>query len=53
VPIARAMSTLFIINSLGNVIRLRQRRELDYAIPTQASFLSAIISGIVGVLMAL
>lgn len=52
VPIARVMSALFIISSMGNVLRVKLRKELDYAIPTQANLISAGMSGAVGVTMA-
>lgn len=52
IPMARAMSVLFILNSIGNVIRLRLRKELEYGIPTQAGLLGAIVSGALGVWMA-
>ncbi len=51
-PMARAMSVLFILNSIGNVIRLKLRKELEYGIPTQGNLLGAALSGTVGVIMA-
>ena len=52
IPIAQAMSLLFILNSFGNVIRVKLRRELKYNIPTKANFFSSLFSGIVGITMA-
>ena len=52
VPMARAMSVLFLLNSVGNVLRLKLRKELEYGIPTRAGLLSALLSGAVGVGLA-
>ena len=51
-PIVRAMSVLFLLSSIGNVIRSKLRKELEYGIPTKGSLISAMISGTVGVTMA-
>ena len=37
VPITRAMSSLFLLNSIGGVLRIRLRRELEYGITTRAN----------------
>ncbi len=52
VPIARTMSILFILNSIGNVIRLKLRKELDYGTITKGNLLAAAISGSFGVSLA-
>lgn len=52
VAIARAMSFLFLLSSIGNVLRIKLRKELEYGIPTKAGILAAVVSGIVGVAMA-
>lgn len=51
--VARVMSAIFVLNSIGLVLRLKLRRDLDYAIPTQANLIAAVLSGIIGVVMAL
>jgi len=51
-PIARVMSLLFVFSSIGNVLRIKLRKELEYGIPTKAGIISAIGSGIVGIGMA-
>ncbi len=52
VSIARAMSLLFLFSSIGNVLRVKLRKELEYGIPTKAGLIAAIVSGAVGVGMA-
>lgn len=52
IAIAQAMSVLFILNSIGNVIRIKLRKDLEYGIPTRAGLVAAVISGAVGVTMA-
>jgi len=52
IPIARTMAFLFILRSIGNVLRVKLQKELQYAIPTKANILAAISSGIVGISMA-
>ncbi len=53
VAIARAMSFLFLLSSIGNVLRIKLRKELEYGIPTKANILAAVVSGMVGIGMAL
>jgi len=50
--IAQALSFLFVLNSIGNVIRVKLRKELEYGIPTRAGLMGAALSGSVGVTMA-
>jgi O-antigen/teichoic acid export membrane protein len=52
VTMARAMSALFILRSIGNVLRMKLRKDLEYGIPTQGNLLGASISGIIGIAMA-
>ena len=51
-PIVRAMSVLFLLSSIGNVIRTKLRKELEYGIPTKGRIISAVLSGAVGITMA-
>ncbi|WP_281613896.1 lipopolysaccharide biosynthesis protein [Flammeovirga sp. SubArs3] len=50
--ITKAMSPIFILQSFGNVIRMRLRKQLQYDIPTQGNIIAASISGIIGVTLA-
>jgi O-antigen/teichoic acid export membrane protein len=50
--LSMAMSLVFVNNAFGNVIRVRLRKELNYAIPVKANLFSAIIGGATGVIMA-
>ena len=52
VNITRAMSALFVLSSIGNVIRIKLRKELQYGVPTQSALIGALVSGAVGVFMA-
>jgi len=52
IAIAEAMAVLFILNSIGIVIRIKLRKDLEYGIPTRAGLVSAAISGAIGVTMA-
>lgn len=52
IPITQTMSLLFILNSFGNVIRAKLRKELIYNIPTKAGLISSLVSGITGITMA-
>ena len=52
VNIAKVMSLLFIINSFGNVIRVKLRKEFQNKIITQSQFFSAVISGTIGIILA-
>jgi O-antigen/teichoic acid export membrane protein len=51
--LAKVMSLLFVLNSFGNVLRIKLRKELDYGIPTQANLLAAVFSGAIGIIMAI
>ena len=52
IPITQVMSLLFILNSFGNVIRVKLRKELIYNIPTKAGLISSLVSGVTGITMA-
>lgn len=52
IPIARTMAVLFILRSIGNVLRVKLRKELLYSIPTKADLFAALFSGVIGVIMA-
>ena len=52
VPIARVMSVVFVLSSIGNVIRVKLRKELEYGIPAKAGIIASVVSGILGIGMA-
>lgn len=52
VNLTRFMSLSFIINSFGNVIRAKLRREMDFKIVSIINIFSAFISGFLAMLMA-
>jgi len=51
-PLVEVMSFLFLINAFSSVQSTRLRKELNYALLTKISFVSSLLSGIVGVLLA-
>jgi teichuronic acid exporter len=51
--IAKVMALIFIISSFGNVIRNKLQRELNFRTLTRSNWISAILSGIVGITMAI
>lgn len=53
VPLIQVISVLFVINAFSAVQSTKLRKELNYALLTKANFLAALLSGIVGVGMAL
>ncbi len=52
VDLVRALAFLFVIQSFGQVVNIRLTRALDLKKPIIAQLLSAIISGVIGVLLA-
>jgi O-antigen/teichoic acid export membrane protein len=52
IPLIRFMSLAFIVNSFGNVLRARLRREMNFKVMSFASIISASISGVGAVYMA-
>lgn len=52
IPMARAMSILFILRSIGNVLRVKLKKDLEYGIPTKANLIAAIVSGVIGITLA-
>lgn len=50
--VAKTMAPLFLLNSIGLVIRLKLRKELEYKVPIQSNLIASITSGIIGVIMA-
>lgn len=53
VSIIQVMSILFIINALGSVQTIIFRKNLDFKLLAKISFISAFISGMVGIFLAL
>ena len=52
-PVGRIMSLIFIINSFGSIFRIKLYKELNFKTLSIGSILGTVISGIVGVSMAL
>lgn len=52
VPLTQVISVLFIISALSSVQAIRLRKQLNYALLTKVSFISSMLSGIVGVSLA-
>jgi len=53
IPLAQVMSLSFIINAFSSVQTSKLRKELNYSALTKASFMASLISGVVGVTLAL
>lgn len=53
IPLIQCISVLFIINALSSVQAIRLRKHLKYAFLTKAGFISSLLSGIVGITLAL
>lgn len=51
-PITQVMSVAFIIDALASVQNAALKKELNYALMTQSNLLSALVSGILGILFA-
>lgn len=52
VSISRAMAFLFLLNAFGNVIRVKLRKELQFASIVKSNVLGAIAGGVIGITMA-
>ncbi len=52
IPLAEAMSFLFLIAALTSVQNIKLRKELNYALMTKISLTSGFISGVIGVSLA-
>lgn len=52
VPLAKVISLTFILNAFSSVQVTKLRKELNFAVITKVSFLSSLISGIIGVSLA-
>lgn len=52
VPLAQVVSVLFVINAFSSVQSTKLRKELNYTLLTKANFLAALLSGSVGIGMA-
>jgi len=52
-PLTQVMSLLFIVNAFSSVQSTRLRKELNYALLTQIRLISSLISGVVGISLAL
>lgn len=52
IPIIKVMALLFLISAFSSVQRNKLRRELNYAAISKANIISAVLSGIIGILLA-
>lgn len=52
-PIIQVMSILFILNALSSVQGTKLRKDLKYSLLTKANLTSSIISGVIGISLAL
>ena len=53
IPLTQTISVLFIISALGSVQAVRLRKYLKYGLLTKAGFISALLSGVIGITLAL
>lgn len=53
IPLTQTISVLFIISALSSVQTIRLRKHLKYALLTKAGFISSLLSGVVGITLAL
>jgi len=53
VVLVQVLSSLFVINALSSVQNTRLRKELNYSRLTKMSFISSLISGFVGIYLAM
>lgn len=53
IPLAQVMSLAFIINAFSSVQATKLRKEINYAALTKANFIASLLSGIMGVFLAL
>ena len=51
-PLTQSISFLFIISALSSVQAIRLRKQLNYTLLTKVSFISSLLSGVIGVLLA-
>ena len=52
IPLAQAMSLLFVINAFSSVQSTRLRKELNYALLTKIGLTASLISGMIGISLA-
>lgn len=52
IPLTQAISALFIISAFSSVQAIRLRKQLNYALLTKVSFISSMLSGIIGITLA-
>ena len=52
-PLTQVMSLLFVINAFSSVQSARLRKELNYALLTKIGLISSLISGVIGISLAL
>jgi O-antigen/teichoic acid export membrane protein len=53
IPLIETISALFIFSAFGSVQTIKLRKELKYAHITKAAFVSSILSGVIGITLAL
>ena len=53
IPLTQSVSLLFIISALSSVQSIRLRRQLNYTLLTKVSFMSSLLSGAIGVVLAI
>jgi len=53
IPLTQSISFLFVISAFSSVQAIRLRKQLNYATLTKLSFISSLLSGCVGILLAL
>jgi teichuronic acid exporter len=52
IPLTQVISVLFILSAFSSVQAIRLRKELNYALLTKVSFISSLLSGIIGITLA-
>tara|TARA_R110001583_G_scaffold69129_2_gene196185 strand:- start:26506 stop:27960 length:1455 start_codon:yes stop_codon:yes gene_type:complete len=53
IPLTQVISVLFIITAFSSVQTIRLRKQLNYALLTKVSFTSSLLSGVIGIVLAL
>lgn len=53
IPLLQVVSIIFITNALGSIQRVKLRKELNYRLITKVSFTASILSGLIGISLAL
>jgi O-antigen/teichoic acid export membrane protein len=53
IPLIETISALFIFSAFGSVQTIKLRKQLKYAHITKAAFVSSILSGVIGITLAL